>query len=92
MERDAVERYWRAVGLADGARAAWQEAGCPLTVRWANGTESVAPLLKVLQGCERDAERFARAVPRPPKRPGRPVEAVVRAIGEAPAAKLRRAK
>ena len=31
VERDALERYWRAVELADGARAAWEQADRPLT-------------------------------------------------------------
>jgi hypothetical protein len=38
-DRDALERYWHAVELADGIRAAWEEAGKPLIVCWPNGTE-----------------------------------------------------
>lgn len=32
VERDALDRYWKAVELADGCRRVWEEAGCPLTV------------------------------------------------------------
>ena len=88
--QDALERYWRAVELADGVRAAWVDAGSVLTVTWSNGTESEAPLLKLLRECERDCERFARAIPRPKGQPGRPAEAVIRAMaGETPSARLR---
>ena len=88
--QDALERYWRAVELADGVRAAWVDAGSVLTVAWSNGTESEAPLLKLLRECERDCERFARAIPRPKGLPGRPAEAVIRAMAdETPSARLR---
>ena len=33
-DRDAWERYCAAVELADGTRAAWVDAGSPLTVAW----------------------------------------------------------
>lgn len=89
VERDALERYWRAVELADGARAAWEDAGEPLIVQWSNGTESEAPLLKLMREAERDAERMARAIPKPRARPGRDPVAVVSPT-PSPAAKRRR--
>ncbi len=86
--RDALERYWKAVERADAVERAWIEAERPLIVAWANGTESEAPLHKLLRECERDCERLARAIPLPPKRPGRKPVAV---IGPAsPALKLGR--
>jgi hypothetical protein len=89
VERDALERYWRAVELADGVRVAWEAEDRPLTFEWPNGVVSEAPLLKLLREVERDAERFARAVPKPAKRPGRKQVAVV---GPSPALKLRSVK
>jgi hypothetical protein len=90
VARDGLERYWRAVELADGARAAWVEAGRPLTVELSNGVECEAPILKLLRECERDCERLARALPRPAKRPGRPPVAVLGAGGLPPTLKFRR--
>jgi hypothetical protein len=88
--QDSLVRYWAALELADGVRRAWVEAGKVLTVVWPNGIESEAPLLKLLRECERDAERFARAIPRPDKRPGRPGEADHRArFGTPPSMALR---
>jgi len=90
VERDALERYWRTVELADGVRAAWEQEGSVLTVTWANGTVSEAPLLKLLREVERDCERFARAIPKPARRPGRkPMATLETTIGRSPAAKLR---
>jgi len=77
VERDALERYWRAVELAGGVRVAWEADGRELTVRWPNGTVSEAPLLKLLREAERDCERFARAIPKPERRPGRKPVAVL---------------
>jgi hypothetical protein len=61
----------------------------PLTEELRNGVVTEAPLLKLLRGCERDCERFARAIPKPAKRPGRPTEAVFQL---APARALRELK
>ena len=63
--RDALGRYWRAVELADGVRRAWEDAEMPLTEVLANGVLTESPQLKLLRGCERDCERFARAIPEP---------------------------
>jgi hypothetical protein len=91
VAQDALERYWRAVELADGAREAWVAARQPLTEELANGVVTEAPLLKVWRSCERDCERFARAIPMPKGEPGRPAEAVFRQLGgEPPSARLRR--
>jgi hypothetical protein len=88
--QDALERYWRAVELADGVRRAWEDAEMPLTEVLANGVLTESPLLKLLRGCERDCERFARAIPRPKGQSGRPAEAVFRAMAEeTPSARLR---
>jgi hypothetical protein len=93
VERDALERYWRAVELADGVREAWTEEGQPLTMAWPNGVVSEAPLLKLLREAERDCERFARAIPTPARKPGRkPVATMEASIGQSPAAKLRAVK
>jgi hypothetical protein len=93
VERDALERYWRAVELADAVRAEWEAAGRPLVVEWPNGTQSEAPLLRLLREAERDAERLARALPKPTKRPGRnPVAVVTPTIGVSPAVRRRRGK
>jgi hypothetical protein len=89
VAQDALERYWRAVELADATRLAWEEDGRLLTVVWPNGIESEAPLLKLMRETERDAERFGRAIPRPAGKPGRPQRAVVEA---SPAASLRRVR
>lgn len=90
VERDALERYWAALELADGVRRAWETEDKPLTVEWPNGTISEAPLLKLLRETERDCERFARAIPKPARRPGRKPVAIVEAtIGASPGAKLR---
>jgi hypothetical protein len=78
VARDAIERYRRAVELVDGAREAWEEAGQPLTVEWPNGVVSEAPLLKLLRAAERDCDRLARSLPKPPARPGRKPSAVVK--------------
>jgi hypothetical protein len=87
---DSLTRYWAALELADGVRRAWVEAGSVLTVVWSNGIESEAPLLKLLRECERDCERFARAIPRPKGVGGRPGEADhQRRLGESPATLLR---
>lgn len=63
VERAALARYWRAVELADGVRAAWEKDDRALTVVWPNGTVGEAPLLRLLREAERDCERFARAIP-----------------------------
>lgn len=88
IEQDALERYWRAVELADATRSAWEDAGSPLIVRWPNGLESEAPLLKLLRATELDAQRLARAVPKPARRPGRHPVAVVSPL-PSPAVKRR---
>ena len=75
--QDALERYWRSVELADGVRRAWEDAEMPLTEVLANGVLTESPLLKLLRGCERDCERFARAIPKPKGQPGRPQLAVL---------------
>ncbi len=87
VARDAIERYWAAVEMADGVREAWKEQGELLTVEWPNGTQSEAPLLKLLREAERDADRYRRAIPKPTKRPGRKPVAV-----RSPRAKLRAVK
>lgn len=49
----------------------------PLTEELANSVVTESPLLKLLRGCERDCERFARAIPKPKGQPGRPQLAVL---------------
>jgi hypothetical protein len=62
-----------------------------LVYEYPNGVEAEAPLLKLLRECEKDADRLARALPRPAKRLGRPPVAVIESgVGKSPAAKLRR--
>jgi hypothetical protein len=92
-ERDALERYWRAVELAGGVRGGWEAAEMPLTVEWPNGTVSEAPLLKLLRAAELDCDRLSRSIPKPAKRPGRKPVAVIEAgVGLSPGTKLRAAK
>ncbi len=70
---------------------AWEADGRELTVKWPNGTVSEAPLLKLLRESERDCERFARAIPKPERRPGRKAVATLEAtVGVSPARQLRR--
>jgi hypothetical protein len=78
LARSTLERYWRAAELAADIRAAWEEQGQPLTVIWENGTESEAPLLKLLRDAERDAARFAKLIPLSAARPGRPPVATIK--------------
>jgi hypothetical protein len=90
VEADAFARYCAAVELVDGVRDAWVAEGRPLTVEWPNGSVSEAPLLKLLRAAERDCERFARAIPKPERRPGRKPVAVIEAtVGRSPAQTLR---
>jgi hypothetical protein len=61
---DAVERYARAVELAERIRAEWAKLGCPLTAEGdSTGKATVThPLVLLLLNVERDAQRFSHEV------------------------------
>jgi hypothetical protein len=61
---DAVERYERAVELAERIRAEWAKAGCPLTAMGGSTGKVVVthPLVLLLLNVERDAQRFSHEV------------------------------
>ncbi len=68
---DAAARFARAVDVVALATAEWERNGRPLVHRNSNGTMGTHPLLKVIQGWEADAMRYAAAL-RPRPRLGRP--------------------
>jgi hypothetical protein len=70
LDRDALERYERALQDAADVRVAWEMAGRMLTYEMPNGVLVVDPLWKTLQAAESHAARMAREL-RLPGRPGR---------------------
>jgi hypothetical protein len=62
---DAVQRYERAVELAETVRTEWAKLGCPLTTEGGATGKAVVthPLVLLLLNVERDAQRFSHEVP-----------------------------
>lgn len=71
LEKEALDRYERAVKLAADTRAEWEAIGSPLLYIGHNDIEYEHPLVKLLREAEKDAAARLKDVPKPAGKPGR---------------------